>query len=104
MPVQFFSADGTPLTPPIATLTGLNLLGHAQLEELNIGSKCGGHGKCGADRVCVTEGTGHLSAPSEPEIRLLGHEAISGGVRLACQTFPNNEDATIKLTCLVVGN
>ena len=75
--------------PPIREL---NILAHAQLEELTIGSRCGGHGRCGGDKVRL-EGIADrvtLSPLTENERRLLSPEEIAQGWRLACQTFPDD--------------
>ena len=70
----------------------LNLLAHAQLEELDIGSICGGHGLCGADRVLIPAGCRkHLSPLTKAENRLLSPDQISTGYRLGCQTWPEPE-------------
>lgn len=72
----------------------LNLLAHAQLEELFLGSECGGHGKCGKDRICISRGgTIPLSPLTEAELKHLSEAEIQRGVRLACQTWLNGLDA-----------
>ena len=78
----------------------LNLLAHAQCEEVFLGSQCGGHGKCGADRIRVLEGASHLSPVTAPERRLLSADDINNGVRLACQAFPDHEGFDIKIKAL----
>jgi ferredoxin len=82
----------------------LNLLAHAQLEELSIGSRCGGHGKCGGDRVRVTDPSLRhtLSPPTEAERRLLGTEEIHRGWRLACQAFPDDPSVTLNIEVLQI--
>jgi len=73
-------------------MSGLNLLGHAQMIELEIGSRCGGHGVCGADRVVVDfNNQKRLNPPNEVERSHLSAEEISNGMRLACQAFPNRD-------------
>lgn len=65
----------------------LNLLAHAQMIELEIGSECGGHGHCGGDRVRLARGA-RVSAPSPEEREHLSAEELAQGWRLACQCFP----------------
>lgn len=77
-------------------LRGLNLLGHAQLIELELGSTCGGHGKCGKDRIQLTvEGCAKVNDPTEIERFHIKDEEILNGVRLACQCFPNSNSLEI---------
>lgn len=82
----------------------LNLLAHAQAIELEIGSRCGGHGKCGGDRVKVTTSSAgrhvDLSPVTEAEIRLLSPEDLERGVRLACQCFPNSSTQALQVEVL----
>ncbi|MBS1963672.1 MAG: 2Fe-2S iron-sulfur cluster binding domain-containing protein [Bdellovibrionales bacterium] len=72
----------------------LNVLAHAQTLELEVGSRCGGHGICGGDRVRVL-GEPPLSEITEAERRHLSKKELAAGIRLACQCFPN--DSTISL-------
>lgn len=81
----------------VACVRNLNLLAHAQLEELDIGSRCGGWGECGGDRVRVVSGAEFLSPLSEAEREHLSAVDISRGIRLACQAFPQKDDAEIEL-------
>jgi ferredoxin len=81
----------------ISSYRSLNLLAHAQLEETDIGSSCGGHGICGGDRVrplCPKE---WLSPPTEQEREHLGETEIAAGWRLGCQTYPAQDDLEIEL-------
>ncbi len=73
----------------IPTDRNLNLLGHAQCEEAFLGSRCGGHGKCGADKLRILRGYACLNPVTEAERRLLKPEEISANIRLGCQSFPN---------------
>lgn len=73
----------------------LNLLAHAQIEELDIGSQCGGHGVCGGDRVQVSSNE-PLSPLSEAERKHLSAEEISAGWRLACQCYPSRDGQVIR--------
>lgn len=72
----------------------LNLLAHAQAIELDIGSRCGGHGICGGDRVRIEPGPDGrppaLSPLTEREREHLTPDEIASGWRLACQCFPEN--------------
>ncbi len=79
----------------------LNLLGHAQLVEVSVGSQCGGHGVCGADRIrVVASKVGALSPLSDVEFKHLDENEIKNGYRLACQCFPEFEapDLVIQVT------
>ncbi len=73
-------------------LRGLNLLGHAQWIELDLGSTCGGHGKCGLDRIFLNaQDQAKVNPVTEIEKNHLTAEEIAKGYRLACQTFPNRD-------------
>jgi ferredoxin len=73
-------------------LQGLNLLGHAQMIELFIGSKCGGHGECGGDRIRIKhDDQRKVNAPTEIEKKFLSRHEIERGMRIACQCFPNED-------------
>lgn len=69
----------------------LNLLAHAQSIELDIGSRCGGHGICGGDRIRIVSEADRmkLSALTEHEREHLSQDEIKNGFRLACQCFPD---------------
>jgi len=76
----------------------LNLLAHAQLIELSLGSQCGGHGKCGKDRIRIPEECrGFLSPPTAIERHQLTREEIENGIRLACQCFPERDGVAIEV-------
>ena len=93
MSIRFFPAKG-PRAPLAETecLRGLNLLGHAQLNELLIGSSCGGHGICGGDRVRVDPShRASFSPPNEIEREHLSASEIDAGWRLACQCYPASD-------------
>jgi ferredoxin len=80
-------------------LRGLNLLAHAQMIELPTGSRCGGHGKCGADRVILDpESRGKISPPSAIERHQLSESDLERGVRLACQAFPSADGLSLRVT------
>ncbi len=94
MSIQFIFEEGE--ADSETCMRGLNILGHAQLIELNIGSRCGGHGKCGADRIVLCKkDQDQVNPPTEIERIQLGGELISQGVRLACQCFPNSDGLKI---------
>jgi ferredoxin len=77
------------LVSEVECFQSLNLLAHAQMEEVETGSECGGHGRCGKDRIWIPEeDRKKLNAPTFPETKLLSTEMIDSGWRLACQTFP----------------
>lgn len=74
----------------------LNILAHAQAIELGIGSRCGGHGKCGGDRVKALGNSAEwLSPVTDDERKHLSAAEIDSGIRLGCQCFPENPDAEI---------
>lgn len=95
--VVFFASDGNALAR-VDCSRNFNLLAHAQMEELEIGSRCGGHGVCGGDRVRVLEGSADLSPLTEAERSHLSTAEISQGFRLACQSFPQRDGARIRLS------
>lgn len=79
-------------------MQGLNLLGHAQLIEVTVGSQCGGHGICGADRVRLKARDSKKVNPlTKIEREHLSVDEIEQGVRLACQTYPNQDGLTIEV-------
>ncbi len=79
----------------------LNLLAHAQLEELDIGSTCGGHGNCGGDRLKISENSRDLLSPfTEAEREHLTPQELKEGLRLACQAFPRAEHAELEVEIL----
>ena len=74
----------------------LNVLAHAQAIELEIGSRCGGHGICGGDRVLVSAEMAHLLSPvTDIEREHLSAGKIARGWRLACQCFPQASGSEI---------
>jgi len=79
----------------------LNLLAHAQAIELDIGSRCGGHGICGGDRVRIAlpdeERARQLSRITEDEREHLSEEELASGWRLACQCFPQPGTASLTI-------
>jgi ferredoxin len=80
----------------------LNLLAHAQTIELEVGSRCGGHGKCGGDRLrMLGDAARFLSPVTDDERRWLSTEDLAGGFRLGCQCFPQVADAEIRLEFFV---
>ena len=80
----------------------LNLLAHAQLDEWFLGSRCGGHGECGRDRVRVNPQAGDLSAVTGAELKLLTPEELAQGWRLACQCWPERRGLNLRLECPVL--
>lgn len=73
----------------------LNLLAHAQIEELEIGSRCGGYGECGGDRILIREGAQFLSPPTIAERELLTESELKQGWRLGCQCYPERDGVSI---------
>lgn len=72
-------------------ITDLNILGHAQLIELEIGSRCGGHGVCGGDRIRIADPAirASFSEVTAEEREHLSDTEIADGYRLACQCYPD---------------
>ena len=96
MTVRFFRSQK--LISEVDCYQSLNLLGHAQLEETETGSECGGHGKCGKDRVLIAESDRlKLNAPTFAELKFLSSEQLLAGWRLACQAFPNQDGLDIAI-------
>jgi len=97
MSVRFFR-DGK-LVSSVDCYQGLNILAHAQIEETETGSECGGHGKCGKDRVVVVEADRQkLNPPTLQEKKFLTADQIENGWRLACQAFPNLDGLEIEIS------
>ena len=70
----------------------LNFLAHAQMIELEIGSRCGGYGECGGDKIRLTvEDLKKVNPPTTEEREHLTDQELSSGVRLACQCFPDED-------------
>lgn len=93
-----FYRDGK-LVSEVDCYQSLNLLAHAQMEELETGSECGGHGKCGKDRIVIVEvDRKKLNAPTFHEARILTADQIQNGWRLACQAFPNEDGMNIEVS------
>lgn len=91
MPVEFNSPSGKKIQ--VESEPNLNLLAHAQIAELSIGSLCGGKGICGGDKVKIqiTTPKYDLSEVTNAERQHLSHSELQSGFRLACQCFPNNK-------------
>lgn len=71
----------------------LNLLAHAQSIELDVGSRCGGHGVCGGDRIQIpVEVRASLSTITGAEREHLSEAELAAGWRLACQCYPEVAD------------
>ncbi len=86
----------------------LNLLAHAQALEIGIGSRCGGHGVCGGDKVRVwvrlddvKPGLEALSPITDQEREHLSAEELDSGYRLACQCYPNRSDLKLRVDASV---
>ena len=91
MPIRF--ASGV----EVESFRNLNLLAHAQMAELDVGSRCGGWGECGGDRVKVVLGSDLLSPLTEAEREHLSADEITAGFRLACQAFPQKDGVEIRI-------
>ena len=70
----------------------LNLLAPAQMDEVETGSGCGGHGRCGKDRILLKEeDRKKINLPTISEKKHLKAAELDRGWRLACQSFPNQD-------------
>jgi ferredoxin len=77
----------------------LNLLAHAQMEEIDLGSQCGGHGICGKDRILVNStGSNDISPFTDAEKEHLTSEELQSGWRLGCQSWPQADNLEICVT------
>lgn len=77
----------------------LNLLAHAQMIELDIGSRCGGFGECGGDRIQVDPETlKRLNPLTEAERKHLSEDEIRDGMRLACQVYPRKDGDNVSVS------
>jgi ferredoxin len=77
-------------------MRGLNILGHAQIIELFLGSQCGGHGECGKDRIRLSdEDQKKVNPANKIEKEFLNEAQLKAGMRIACQCFPNEDNAEI---------
>jgi len=94
MTVRILYPNGETLESP--SYPHFNLLAHAQLEEKGLGSECGGHGKCGKDRLRICQGRELLSPLTESEMRLLSLSEREQGIRLGCQAFPDSQEGLIE--------
>ncbi len=75
----------------------LNLLAHAQTLELEVGSRCGGHGICGGDRIRILDPAPRLSRITDAERRHLTKAELAAGYRLACQCFPETVEFSLRV-------
>jgi ferredoxin len=75
----------------------LNILAHAQLEEISVGSQCGGHGICGKDKIKIVAPNVTLSPLTGAELKHLSKTELDEGWRLACQCWPESDHETAKI-------
>lgn len=79
----------------------LNILAHAQLVNLDVGSDCGGHGLCGKDKIQLNPTQmQQINSPTEIERDHLSESELQSGIRLACQCFPNQDNLNIEVQAL----
>jgi ferredoxin len=100
--ITFIFKDPRSKKPPQELLSvpcfrALNILAHAQMEELDIGSLCGGHGICGGDRIQLPVDTLGTSPITEKEKEHLSPEEIQAGWRLGCQCWPERDELDISI-------
>jgi uncharacterized 2Fe-2S/4Fe-4S cluster protein (DUF4445 family) len=95
-----FSAAFQPSGRREPASAGEDLLTVARRAGVEIETSCGGKGTCGKCRVRVETASAAgpagahdaaVSPPTDTELRLLGAELLSGGLRLACQTRVQGE-------------
>ena len=89
-PIHFLH-KGTIIASLEEFIPSLNLLAHAQMAEISVGSQCGGHGACGRDRLVISPNLQlrFFNQPTHLEEKHLSCTQILEGFRLACQCFPN---------------
>jgi ferredoxin len=93
--IKFHGKNSATTTVPC--MRSLNLLGHAQLEEIELGSRCGGYGECGGDKIQITAGQEFLSPITDSEKEHLTAEELQKGMRLGCQCFPQSDRVEIEV-------
>jgi ferredoxin len=102
MSIRFSKPDGRTHDSELCD-HNLNLLAHAQLIELDLGSECGGHGICGKDRVKLPPDAGPgepiVSAVTEEERHHLTEAELLQGWRLACQCWPEKDGCSLTVGC-----
>ena len=102
MAIRFIHPGGKSVSSGLC-MAKLNLLAHAQAIELDIGSRCGGHGVCGGDRIRIPpESAAAFSPIRDAEREHLSPEDLALGYRLACQCFPESDtlDVTVGFNTL----
>jgi ferredoxin len=87
-------------TTVVPCMRSLNVLGHAQIEEIELGSRCGGYGECGGDKVLILKGQEFLSPVTLDEKEHLTAEELQKGMRLGCQSFPVSDNVEIEIQVL----
>ncbi len=96
MSIRFKASENQTLHDTEICERNLNLLAHAQCIELEIGSRCGGFGECGGDRIRIDLAHQKDFSPlTEAEREHLSPDEIAAGWRLACQCFPQKNDLEI---------
>jgi ferredoxin len=94
MAIHFKSKTATTTVP---CMRSLNLLGHAQIEEIELGSRCGGYGECGGDKIQIMAGQEFLTSVTTSEKEHLTAEELQKGIRLGCQCFPQSDNVEIEV-------
>jgi ferredoxin len=92
--IQFHNKNSTTTVP---CMRSLNILGHAQVEEIELGSRCGGYGECGGDKVRITGGREFLTPVTAAEREHLTAEELQNGMRLGCQCFPISDGVEVRV-------
>jgi Na+-transporting NADH:ubiquinone oxidoreductase subunit NqrF len=101
MSVRFFR-NGK-LVSEVDCYQSLNLLAHAQMEEQETGSECGGYGRCGKDRVQLYREIDRkkVNAYTDAEKKHFKKTELESGWRLACQAFPNEDGMDIEVGLII---
>lgn len=94
MSIQFINTKKQVICT-VSCYRDLNILAHAQLDEVEIGSRCGGHGICGGDKIKIAAQLYNISPVTSLELKHLSPLEIKEGWRLACQCWPNTNTCNL---------
>jgi uncharacterized 2Fe-2S/4Fe-4S cluster protein (DUF4445 family) len=89
-----FTINFQPIGKRVIIEQGNSILRAAQEAGINIASVCGGIGACESCKIRLIQGI--LSRPTLEEEALFSSKELSGGYRLACQSYPES-DLTIEI-------
>ncbi|MGI9419844.1 MAG: adenylate/guanylate cyclase domain-containing protein, partial [Geminicoccaceae bacterium] len=85
--VQIRYLDGN----SVAIDPGMTVLDGSRAGGIPHASVCGGRGRCSTCRVRVGDGSEHLEAPADDELKVLKRIGAADGIRLACQLRPTRD-------------